>query len=194
MQAAVLLIGSVLVAEMTILACSKKSYSNDNGDSGDAGDDGDAPFAFDVGGGGIGDGSGSFESSLDETGVDGGQGPCALPNGSYTVTATPTEDSGPNCPSWTATIGFPPTQEADGAALCLGGPGAGYWNADGELPACTIDFTCSSDNGENTTQTSGSIVVLEGSYAGTSESQVYSDLDASVPLYTCVFHLDYASK
>jgi len=33
--------------------------------------------------------------------------------------------------------------------------------------------------------------VFDGTYAGTAESQVYSDVDAGVPLYTCTFHLDY---
>lgn len=196
LQPALFVIVSVAIAEMTTLACSRKSYSDDNGDAGDSGDEGsDAPFSFDVGGGGVGDGSGSFESSLDETGVeDGGGGPCALPNGTYTVTATPTDDSGPQCPAWSSTVSYPPSQDSDGAAACLGGPGIGYWSADGELPVCAVAFTCSSDNGENTTQTSGSIGIIEGSYAGTAESQVYSDLDASVPLYTCVFHLDYAEQ
>lgn len=184
----VVLVGGL--AEMSILACHSNSASDDNEDAGDAGDDGDAFGGFDVGGGVVGEDANDFPETYSFSN-DGG--PCALANGVYTVTATPTDDGGANCPAWTSTITFAADQ-ADAPGACIGGPGTGEWSSDGELPACTVNFSCSSDNGVNSTQTTGQIVVLEGSYAGTVTSQVYSDADASSSLYTCVYHLDYTQQ
>lgn len=175
------------LAETSVLACHSNSASDDNEDAGDAGGDSDAFGGFDVGGGVVGEDANNFPetSSFSNDG-----GPCALADGVYTVTAMPIEDSGANCPQWTSTVSYPPAVD-DAGGPCLGGPGTGTYSSDGELPACTVNFSCSSDNGVDSTQTTGQIVVLEGSYAGTVTSQVYSDVDASSPLYTCVYHLDY---
>jgi hypothetical protein len=190
--AALLIIGALL-AEVGVLACSHKSYS-------------DAP-ADDAGGDASGDDTGSSTGVVlsDDGGIDvfeqfetstfaGDGGPCTIPSATYTVTATPTDDSGAQCLAWTSTFippGPSPQQGTPVTGPCLGGPGTGTWQSDGQLPVCALDFTCSSDDGQDSTVTMGSVEVFEGTYAGTAETQVFSDLDASVALYTCTFQLDY---
>jgi hypothetical protein len=191
-QAAALVVGGALLAEIGILACSQKSYSDTSADdAGDASrDDTGSSIGVDLSDGGSLDVFEVFETST----LAGDGGPCAIPSGTYTVTATPTEDSGPQCPAWTSTVIPPGPSPVTGPPItgpCLGGPGTGSWQSDGPLPVCALDFTCSNDDGANTIVIVGSVEVFDGTYAGTAESQVYSDLDASVALYTCTFHLDY---
>jgi hypothetical protein len=192
LQPAALLIIGALLAEVGVLACSQKSYSNTSADDGGAdatGDDTGSSTGMVLGDDGSIDVYEFFETS-----TLGDAGPCTIPSATYTVTATPTEDSGSQCAAWTSTVippGPSPEQGTPVTGPCLGGPGTGSWQSDGQLPVCALDFTCSSDDGEESSVTMGSIEVFEGTYAGTAESQVYSDLDASVPLYTCTFHLDY---
>jgi hypothetical protein len=181
------------LAEAGVLACSQKSYSNA---SADGGDDASAP-GDDTGSPGevLGDDGGVDVYEVFETGTLGGDaGPCTIPSATYTVTATPTEDSGAQCTAWTSTLvpsGPSPVTGTPVTGPCLGGPGTGTWQSDGQLPVCALDFTCTSEDGEESTVTMGSVEVFDGTYAGTAESQVYSDVDAGVPLYTCTFHLDY---
>jgi hypothetical protein len=184
---AALLVVGALLAEIGILACSQKSYSNTSAnDGGDAsGDDTGSSLGVVLSDDGSLDVFEAFETST----LADDAGPCTIPSVTYTVTATPTEDSGPQCLAWTSTVIPPGPSPATGP--CLGGPGTGSWQSDGPLPVCALDFTCSNDDGEDTTVTMGSVEVYEGTYAGTAESQVYSDLDAGVALYTCTFHLDY---
>jgi hypothetical protein len=196
-QPAVLVFLGALVSAVG-LSCSHNSSSDtsgdDGGDAGNAsGDDSGSPIGQVLGDDGGLDVYEAFETStLTEDG-----GPCTIPSVAYTVTATPTDDSGAQCPAWTSIVIPPGPSPAAGTPVtgpCLGGPGTGSWQSDGMLPVCALDFTCSSDNGQYTTLTQGSVEVVEGTYAGTAESQVYSDLDAGVPLYTCTFQLDYALK
>ena len=193
LQPAALLIIGALLAEVGVLACSQKSYSNTSADDGGdaSGDDTDSSL-----GEVLGDDGGVDVFEVFETGtLSGDGGPCTIPSVAYTVTATPTEDSGPQCPAWTSTVippGPSPEQGTPVTGPCLGGPGTGSWQSDGQLPVCALDFTCTSDNGQESTMTMGSVEVFDGTYAGTAESQVFADLDAGVPLYTCTFHLDYA--
>ena len=186
-QPAVLLAIGALLAGIGILACAQKSYSNTSAvDGGDAsGDDTGLSTGVVLGDDGSLDVFEAFETSA----LAGDAGLCTIPSVAYTVTATPTEDSGPQCPAWTSTVIPPGPFPVTGP--CLGGPGMGSWQGDGPLPMCAVDFTCSNDDGVDTMVTTGSVEVYEGTYAGTAESQVYSDLDASVALYTCTFHLDY---
>ena len=191
-QPAAFLVIGALLAEIGILACSQKSYSdtsaNDGGDA--SGDDTGLSTGVVLSNDGSLDVFEAFETST----LAGDAGPCTIPSVTYTVTATPTEDSGPQCPAWTSTVIPPGPSPVTGPPVtgpCLGGPGTGSWQSDGPLPVCALDFTCSNDDGEDTIVIVGSVEVYEGTYAGTAESQVYSDLDASVALYTCTFHLDY---
>ncbi len=185
----VLLVVGALLAEAG-LGCSQKSSSDNSGD--DAGDGGGGSGDSSIGQV-LGDDGGADVYEVFETGtLTGDGGPCVIPSVAYTVTATPTDDGGSQCPAWTSTVIPPGPSPVTGP--CLGGPGTGSWQSDGMLPVCALDFTCSSDNGQYMTVTTGSVEVVEGMYAGTAESQVYSDLDAGVLLYTCTFHLDYTLK
>ncbi len=184
--AVLVVIGALLSA--TGLSCSHPSSSDTSADGGDEGGDGTDSSIGQV----LGDDGGldvyeAFETST----LSGDGGPCTIPGAAYTVTATPTDDGGSQCPAWTSTV-IPPGPSKTGP--CLGGPGTGSWQSDGMLPVCALTFTCSGDNGQYTTVTTGSVEVFEGTYAGTAESLVYSDVEAGAPLYTCTFHLDYALK
>ena len=189
-QPAALLVIGALLAEIGILACSRKSYSDTSADDGgDASrDDTGSSIGMVLGDDGSLDVFEVFETSTS----DDDAGPCTIPSVTYTVTATLTGDSGPQCPAWTSTV--IPSGPFPATGPCLGGPGTGSWQSDGVLPVCALDFTCSSDDGADRTVTIGSVEVYEGAYAGTAESQVYSDLDAGAALYTCTFHLDYTPQ
>jgi len=186
-QPAALLVVGALLAEVGILACSRKSYSDTSADDGGdaSGDDTRSSPGMVLGD----DGSFDAFEAFDTGTLADDAGPCTIPSVPYTVTATPTEDSGPQCPAWTSTVIPPGPFPVTGP--CLGGPGTGSWQPDGLLPVCALDFTCNNDDGVETIVNTGSVEVYEGTYAGTAESQVYSDLDAGLALYTCTFHLDY---
>ncbi|MGD0526058.1 MAG: hypothetical protein ABSE49_12985 [Polyangiaceae bacterium] len=189
---ALLAAGAFLVG-MSVLACSKKSYSDAPGDDG-GGDDASGDDTGSSIGMVLGDDGGLDVYEFFETSTPDDAGPCTIASGAYTVTGTPTDDSGAQCIAWTSTVTPPgPSPEAGDPVVgpCLGGPGTGYWTPDGPLPVCALDFTCTSDNGDDMTMTAGSVEVYFGTYAGTAQTQVYSDFDAGKPLYTCTFHLDY---
>jgi hypothetical protein len=174
----------MLAAAASILACSHRTYNDVPAEIPDAGDD--APTS-------VPEASSGFYDVVEEPIiVEEAGGACALPKGTYTVTATPINDSGPQCPAWTATVAPPAAPNTNGP--CIGGLGIGAWTSDGTLPVCAVDFLCKADDGEQTTKTAGSIEVFNGTYAGTAEAQTTPDLDGGTPPFTCTFHLDYAAK
>jgi hypothetical protein len=185
---------AVLVAAVTqvcALACSHHSFSDFPSDGLDAAGD-DSPASSSEGVGSAGDDAEATDAlDLADSSPGSSTGPpgaaCAVPDGTYTVTATPSSDSGAGCIASTATITFPPPPPSDAGASCL-------YASSGSLPVCAVTFSCIDDDGTQTTNTSGFIEVIASSFAGAETQVVTADADASEPLSTCTFDLTYAAQ
>jgi hypothetical protein len=181
------LVGGVLVCavltEVALLACSKRSFNDVPAGGGDASTDspfdGASPLGDDV--------SDDFPGTPLEAGEASGP-PCTMPAGTYTVTYTPTGDAGnPACFATTSTFVYPPPNPDGGSSQCL-------YTAQGDLPACSIAFDCSYDDGQYTTHDNGFIQVLDGSFGGQDTKEVFLDADASFAFVTCQYTLDYTKQ
>jgi hypothetical protein len=181
------------LAEVCLLACHRKSfddYPSDGVDAGDGGSDFDGGIV-------LGDDSSAVGDGLvpDEGGNAEASGPpCTIPDGTYTVTATPLGDAGAGdagaCGPNTTTLVWPPNDLGpDG-----GCSGNCCYAPSGDLPFCAVDFSCSQDDGTYTTKLSGFIQVLNGSFAGQETEIVFFDRDAGVPVATCDYDLSYTMQ
>jgi hypothetical protein len=184
------LVGGVIVCavltEMALLACSKQSFNDYPGDGGDASKDGAhdvaPPFGDDV--------SDDFPLTPIEAGEASGP-PCTMPAGTYTVTYTPTGDAGADdggaCFATTSTFVYPPPTPDGGSSKCL-------YTSQGDLPICSIAFTCIYDDGQYTTHNDGFIQVLNGSFGGQDTKEIFLDSDASFSVVSCQYTLDYTKQ
>jgi hypothetical protein len=184
-SAAPLVIGLAL-AQLGWLGCSRHSFSDFPTDGTDASsDDSSTPSTEGV----LGDDA-AEEDALPfiEAGGGGSTGDeCAVPPGTYTVTATPLSDSGPLCTGSTSTLTFP-FLFSDAGPLCTFAPS-------GSLPVCAINFSCTADDGTETTNTSGFIEVIDSAFAGSETVVVTFDADAGdTPISTCNLNLAYQSQ
>ena len=117
----------------------------------------------------------------DATGSSSGSD-CAIPNGTYAVTATPSADAGPSCSASTSTITFP-MSHVDGGPVCS-------YTPNGSPPSCAVTFICTSSTMTDTTTASGFINVFGSSIAGT-ETVVVTDMITAKVVSTCDFTLSY---
>jgi hypothetical protein len=185
-QPAAVAIVCATLAQAGALACAHHSYSDFPADGIDAsGDDSSNPASEGLGSPGD---DAEPEDAIDfaDSSPTGPTGECAVPDGTYAVTATPSSDSGGPCSASTSTVTFP-VPASDGAAACI-------YTSSGSLPVCAITFSCTVDDGSETTNTSGFIEVIGSSFAGAETQLVTSDADASSPLSTCDFNLTYAPQ
>jgi hypothetical protein len=185
-QSAAVAVFCAALAQGGALACSHHSFSDFPADGIDASED-DSSTPAGEGLGSLGDDA-EPEAAADfaESGPTGATGECAVPDGTYTVSATPSSDSGGPCSASTSTVTFP-VPASDGAAACL-------YTSSGSLPVCAITFSCTVDDGSETTNTSGFIEVIGSSFAGAETQVVTADADASSPLSTCDFNLTYTPQ
>jgi hypothetical protein len=182
--AATILAGVALATALGLVACSKHTESTAGSDAGDAaGDDTGAAIDGSLGGGD--DAATADELTFDDVAT----GNCAIPDGTYMVTATLSGDAGsPSCMGFTSTVTFPlPTGSADGGLACS-------TTADGTLPVCTVDFSCTQDGAGTTISTSGYIQVVDSSYAGYETVQEVSTMIGMPTLSTCSYSLEYAKQ
>ena len=176
-SAAVVMISAAL-AQVWLIACTQRSYSDyppgPDASGHDSSGSSSGVFVDDATGGDaptFGDGSGSSG------------GDCAIPSGTYTVTATPSGDAGLSCTGSTSTITFP-TSHVDGGPFCSYIPS-------GSPPACAVSFSCTSTSGGDATIASGFIEVLDSSIGG-SETVVVTDTATTHVISNCAFTLAYA--
>jgi hypothetical protein len=157
-----------------MLGCSKSASGTGSNDAGDDAEDAavvdsslgdDAFFTDDLG---LGD---------ESTG-----GNCAVPDGTYLVTMTPSGDAGGSgCVPTTSTMTFPL-------------PGNCMVNDQGMLPVCSIDFTCKQGGMGTTTTTDGYIQVYNGTFAGHESVQIVSTAVGMPVLSSCSYDTEYAKQ
>jgi hypothetical protein len=189
--------GVILAAaffELAFLACQAKSYSDyptDGADSGDDGDDGNDGYDSGIVIYPLGDDSSGaddlFTPSDAFTSAD-ATPPCTMPSGTYTETITwqpdgGEGDSGAACQSSTTSFSYPPPNNDGSVYGCV-------YTVEGNLPICSIAFSCLKDDGTYTTRTTGHIDVFNGSYGGDENEEVLAD-DGGEGLFTCEFQLDF---
>lgn len=146
-----------------------RSGGEDSG--GGLGNDGPAPDAID-----LGDGSSS----------GGGGENCALPSGTYAVTATPDSDGDPECMPWTSSVTFPPSTKPDDAGRSC------TYVPMGSLPVCAVAFNCQGvDDAGNLDTITGFIEVDGTSIAGNEEIAPPPGDENAI---TCSYHLSYVKQ
>jgi hypothetical protein len=116
---------------------------------------------------------------------DGPTGNCAVPSGKYTVTATPTSDSGAACTASTSTQTFPTAMTSDGGLSCTYVPA-------GSLPVCAIGFECAVTSGSSSTKITGSIQVVDTSLSGSEEVSITTYPSGQETI--CSYTLAYAKQ
>lgn len=184
---AVILTSFAAVAQL-VPACSSKSTPGQAPPGDDASSDTGSSSGASSSGGGLGDdGSMLDESYLGDGSSSGGGGTnCALPSGTFAVTATPDADADPACTSWTSTVTFPPSTKANDAGVTC------TYTPKGTLPVCAVSFTCQGvEEGGMLSTTTGYIEVDGTSIAGTEEIQTPTG-DESVQ--ACSYTLSYVKQ
>lgn len=179
-----LILTSLAVLAQLVPACSKNSPSqNPPGDdaSSDSGSSGGSSS-----GGGLGDDGSMLDESFLGDGSSGGGSDCALPSGTFTVTATPDADADPACMPWMSTVTFPPSTKANDAGVTC------TYTPAGTLPVCAVSFTCHGiEEGGALSTTLGYIEVDGSSIAGTEQIQTPTG-DETVE--TCSYKLSYVKQ
>jgi hypothetical protein len=170
-------------------ACNHQSFSDYPSEGSDAStrETGSASSS----GGFAGDDSSSSGSDVFVIG-DGNVGPpsdCAIPSGTYEVTATPAADSGAACTAMTTTEVFPPPKTNDAGLLCT-------YDPTGMLPVCGVSFDCTSivpgEAGTIQTAILGNIQVAGTSLAGAETIDV--TLGPSGNTTSCSYTLSFVKK
>ena len=174
---------SLAALTQLVPACSKKSPSLNPG-----GDDASAESGSSGGssGGGLGDDGAAIDVGFVGDDSSGGGSDCALPAGTYAVTATPLADADPTCMPWTSTVTFPPsTKPNDAGVSCT-------YTPTGSLPICAVDFTCEGhDDAGMLSTTTGYIEVDGTSIAGQEEIQIPTGDETAD---TCSYKLSYVKQ
>jgi len=179
-----LIVMSFAALAQLVPACHKQS-SSDYPPGDDASNDGQSE-ASSSSGGGFGDsGIPLDESYLDDSSSGGGD--CALPSGTFAVTATPDADADPACVPWSSTVTFPPSTKPNDA-----GVSCSYTPA-GSLPVCAVSFVCQGieEGGGTLTTTTGNIQVDGTAIAGTEEIQMPTGDETET---TCSYKLSYVKQ
>jgi hypothetical protein len=180
---AVILTSFAALAQL-VPACNRKSFS-DYPPGNDASSGGDSSGGSSSGGG-LGDDGPGPDVIVFGDGSSGGGGNCALPSGTFAVTATPDADADPTCMPWTSTVTFPPSTKPNDAGVSCS------YTPTGSLPVCAVSFSCQGrDDGGMVAKTTGFIEVDGTSIAGTEEIQV-STGDETVT--TCSYKLSYVKQ
>ncbi len=182
-RASALILTSFAVLAQLTPACSKQAPSgNPLGDDASS----DAPSGGSSGGGLGDDGPALDVIDLGEGSSNGGGGDCALPAGTFAVTATPQADADPTCAPWSSTVTFPPSTRPDDAGVACS------YTPMGSLPVCAVSFTCNGhDEAGMLTTTTGFIEVDGTSIAGREEIQMPTGDETAA---TCSYTLSYVKQ
>jgi hypothetical protein len=167
-----------------IPACHRQSLNdypsgNDASSDGPSGQDGSS-------GGGFGDDGSLLDDVELGDGSSGGGSNCALPSGTYAVTATPEADADPTCVPFSSTVTFPPsTKPNDAGVTCT-------YVGRGTLPVCAVSFTCQGYDDAAMLDTITGYVEVDGiSIEGTEEIQMNT---ADETATTCNYKLAYVKQ
>lgn len=167
-------------------ACHKQSFDDYPPDG-----SGDGPAeASGSSGGGLGDDAMMLgESYLSDDSSSGG-GDCALPDGTFTVSATPyiPPDAAPDpaCTPFTSTVTFPPSTKANEAGVTCS------YTPDGSPPLCAVDFTCQGLDEAGMISTITGFIQVDGtSISGSEEMQVPTGDET---YDTCTYKLTYTKQ
>ncbi|HTQ42173.1 MAG TPA: hypothetical protein VMI75_05390 [Polyangiaceae bacterium] len=164
-------------------ACNRKSF-DDYPPGNDASSDGQSGEAS-SGGGGLGDDGPSLDDVELGDGSSGGGGNCALPSGTFAVTATPDADADPTCMAFSTMVTFPPSIKPNDAGVTCS------YTATGSLPICAVSFTCQGyDDAAMVDTVTGYIEVDGTSIEGTEE--IMSTGDGAVQ--PCNYRLSYVKQ
>jgi hypothetical protein len=178
-----LILTSFAALAQLVPACSRKS-SSENTPGNDASSDGQSSGGSSSGGG-LGDDGAALDVIVLGDGSSGGGGTCALPAGTFAVTATPDAEADPQCMPWSSTVIFPPSTKPNEAGVSYS------YTAMGSLPVCAVSFSCQGyDDAGMLATTTGYIDVDGTSIAGTEEIQTPGDETVT----TCSYKLSYVKQ
>jgi hypothetical protein len=180
---ALILTSFAALAQLTP-ACNRKSF-NDYPPGNDASSDGQSGEGSSSGGG-LGDDGPALDVIELGDGSSGGGGNCALPSGTFTVTATPDVDADAACMPFSSLVTFPPsTKPNDAGVSCT-------YTGMGSLPVCAVSFTCQVyDDAAMLDTVTGFIEVDGTSIEGTEEIRTNTGDETAT---TCSYTLAYVKQ